>query len=239
MAKTSSLRRRTISPPPLPDPVAVLDLHFPYRVCSLDDFGIGERIHRVHTMVAEGHGAVQQCVEAIAVRRGVPTTVKERVIAFAPRHEPGDSGPLGRRMHWREAIQVIEVAVNDFIGACRGLARSRKRIAIVAKHIDWKLGPGPNPPTLAVVSVEVVKLARGRARDDCGLAVLPDGILGNPPVCGVNIEYRDIAAAACDISKRISVGELVGQLCRSLETNLLPAPDARLLCFADWKCCNP
>src|SRR5262249_26487534 len=58
-----------------------------------------------------------------------------------------------------------------------------------------ELRPGPNPASLAIVLVEVVKLPRGGARDDRRLAVPPDSILGDLLVRRVDIEHRDIAAA--------------------------------------------
>jgi hypothetical protein len=81
--------------------------------------------------------------------------------------------------------------------------------------------------------------AGGRPRDDTGLPVTPDRILRNLLVRRVNIEHRDVAAASRDIAKRVGIGELIGQLCRALEADFLPAPYLRLLGFPDWKRRDP
>src|SRR5262245_21170211 len=75
----------------------------------------------------------------------------------------------------------------------------------------------------------MVKLARSRARDDGGLAVPSDGIRGDLLVCGVDVERCDVAEAACDISERIGITKLIGQLCGALEADWSPAscPPAR------------
>src|SRR5262249_9163620 len=128
-----------------------------------------------------------------AARAGTHTSFPERSIATVARTHTGELGrPRHNRLrrlkpdHWREGGEVIEMAVDDFIGACRGLARGRERIAIVAKQIDWQVGPpSPNTPTFPAVSIEMVKLSRGCAGDDGGLAVPPDSVLSNPLVGGI------------------------------------------------------
>src|SRR5262249_38517621 len=119
-----------------------------------------------------------------------------------------------RLVHRREPVEIVEMAMDDLVASGRDLSGRRERIAIVAKEIDWQVGPpSPNTPTFPAVSIEMVKLSRGCAGDDGGLAVPPDSVLSNPLVGGINIEHRDVAASARDKSERAGISEFVGQLC--------------------------
>src|SRR6516225_1943702 len=72
----------------LADPVAALDLHFPYRGGCLNDLSVRDRICRVfcQTVVAIGRSAVDQCLKAVAMSGGATTVVEERPIALTLRH---------------------------------------------------------------------------------------------------------------------------------------------------------
>src|SRR5262249_11241132 len=122
------------------------------------------------------------------------------------------------------------------IAAFFELAGGRQDVPVVAKYIDGNLAaPGPNPPALTVVSIEAVKLPRGRARDNRRLAMLSNRVLGDLLLGGIDVEHRNVAGSSCDISERICIGELRGQRRGVLKPNLWPTFDGRLFRFADWK----
>src|SRR5262249_30882898 len=132
------------------------------------------------------------------------TTFPERPVAAIALSHPGPllgQGSDNRRLdagHRPEAVEVIEMPVDDLVGALRDFAWGRKRVAVVAQHVDGKVRPWANAAPLTAVSVEQVQLARGRARDNDGLPMSSDGIVGNLRIRRVDVQHGDITAPAGD-----------------------------------------
>src|SRR5262249_39208704 len=100
--------------------------------------------------------------------------------------------------------------MNNLIAAFFELAGGRQDVPVVAKYIDGNLAaPGPNPPALTVVSVEAVKLPRGRARDNRRLAMLSNRVLRDLLLGWMGVGHRAVLRRPVTYSNASASGNCV------------------------------
>src|SRR5262249_30616632 len=158
-------------------------------------------------------------IEVIAVVR-VPHAVAPQLCVPLALRDAGRC--LGRLPHGRQAVEVIEAALEDLIRAF-GEARGRRHDVAAPEDVDVR--HRLNLSVLAVVSVPGVETAGGRARDEGGVTIGRQGVGKYPLVGAVDVDHADAIARPSVKAESLRVRELRGELSRARDAELLRGAD--------------